>query len=602
MELDNSAAQPLDRAQSSKLLSPSSPQPAIYPSRLSIGSVAWAYFRDRPWIVFLYILLSFYYPIRVVITPYLIGKVTSELSKDGDLSVDALKRTGMWIVIAWVVSIGMRTALSLMDASIGPQYHSYVRNRTLDYVLNSYRRNYREIETGDVLVKLYNLPESCYRAVRSVRNSLIPITLAIFCGLVVFALLNRTLMWIYLGFIVVLIIMFICMTYGLFDLNVETMEARDRLHEDIDDFLGNTFSLYVTDTVRFEQRRLCRATKPYNRLKQKSWTRHSFFHMGSSLMKVLFVAAMLIAVAVMRYKGLVAVVAPLIFIIFTLDTVLYTASIDYMSFLEKLSSITKMQRFLDRTGKRRVPCPPDNRQDAHKWVGRIVYDDMRVVREGRADPVLKDVSLTIEPGKRVLVTGPIGGGKSTLTRLLAGLVPYQGSVTIDGYEISKLSAAEISKVVTYIPQDPRLLNRTILENILHGHNAGEANAPTRAQVQAIVDHLDIPGFPLLDAMAGKCGNNLSGGQRAIAYLIRAFFRKAPIVVLDEPTAALDPVTKATVQKIVKDLFPSQTVIIITHDFSVHWNAAQHILVKGHTARNTRVRLPPKPEPAEPQEV
>lgn len=552
------------------------------PRPLSIGEVAWSYFRDRPWVVVLYVLLSFYYPIRVVLTPFLVGRITSELGKADvqAMSLPLMQRTAGWIVIGWVVALAMRTALGLLDAHLGPYYHIHVRNQVLDNVLYAYRRNYQEIETGDVLVKLFDLPETCYRAARKVRNGLIPTALALVCGLVAFAVLNRTLMWIYIGFLVVLGLMFVAVAYVLYRRWIHAMEERDRLHEDIDDFLGNLFSLYVTDTIEFEKERLQTAAHRYRVLNTQSWTRYAFFHTATTLLKMLFVAVMILAVGWMRLGGSITTVAPLIFVIFTLDTVLYSASLDYMDFMQEVCTIAKTQAFLHRVSQRSVAAPPPGRDERRTPTGRVVFRQVLVERDDRSAPILHHVNLVIEPQARVLVTGPIGGGKSTLLRLLAGLMPYVGSITIDGHEVRELSSTELKRAVTYIPQSPRLFNRTVLENILYGFDAAQVSAD---DVRDLLAQLRLPNFPPLDRVAGKAGSRLSGGQRTIVYLIRAFFRRTPIVILDEPTAALDPETKATVRRVTDRLFARQTLVVITHDFTVDWRKTQHIVVSHQTA-------------------
>ena len=137
-----------------------------------------------------------------------------------------------------------------------------------------------------------------------------------------------------------------------------------------------------------------------------------------------------------------------------------------------------------------------------------------------------------------------------------------------------MSSAEIRRAVTYIPQSPRLFNRTLFENIVYGFET----LYTRQVIDTLLRRLDIPRYPSLDTPVGKHGSELSGGQRTIVYLIRAFLRKTPVIVLDEPTASLDAETKLVVKRIIDDLFGDMTVIVITHDLSVKWSETKHIVV------------------------
>ena len=136
--------------------------------------------------------------------------------------------------------------------------------------------------------------------------------------------------------------------------------------------------------------------------------------------------------------------------------------------------------------------------------------------------------------------------------------------------------------MTYIPQSPRLFNRTVYENIAYGME----DTHERDKIQQLLATLEIPQFPSLDAMCGKNGSALSGGQRTIVYLIRAFLKRTPVVILDEPTAALDPETKRVVQNVVEQLFDEQTLMIITHDFTVNWKPTQQWTVaRGQVVAN-----------------
>jgi ABC-type multidrug transport system fused ATPase/permease subunit len=176
--------------------------------------------------------------------------------------------------------------------------------------------------------------------------------------------------------------------------------------------------------------------------------------------------------------------------------------------------------------------------------------------------VLENVSINIKKGEKVAFVGPIGSGKSTLVKLLMGYQPLTlGSITINGTSINDISNKEIRREIFYIPQKPKLFNRTLYENIIYGIN----KPPSKEQLKEILDLFHIKFDIDIDVNVGVEGNAISGGQRQMVWLIRSFLRPSSILILDEPTSALDPVNKKLVNTIIKKISLNKTVIIVSHD-------------------------------------
>jgi len=200
----------------------------------------------------------------------------------------------------------------------------------------------------------------------------------------------------------------------------------------------------------------------------------------------------------------------------------------YVGSLYYFADLHKIEHFFDGVVAQTVSAPETGRLRDLPTRGDIRYDNVVMRRPGRDDPILDHVTLSISDGDRVLVTGHIGSGKSTLVKLLVGLHPYAGSLRLGGtYEVRDMSTS-------YIPQSPRLFNRTLRENITYGFE----DARCAGEVDVLLERLDIPLFPPLNMVVGKGGSNLSGSQRTIVYLIRAFLRKAPIINLWDTTMFL----------------------------------------------------------------
>ena len=180
---------------------------------------------------------------------------------------------------------------------------------------------------------------------------------------------------------------------------------------------------------------------------------------------------------------------------------------------------------------------------------------------------LNNVSLKIQPGEKIAFVGHSGSGKSTMAKLLTKFLPLTiGSITINGDDIRQLSLKEIKRNIFFIPQNPRLFNRTLYHNITYSIK----NPPSAKEIISVLENykLDVVKKIFKEKMnqpVGVDGSLLSGGQRQIVWLLRAMFNLSPIIVMDEPTASLDPKLKRQMIEIIKKITVGKTVILISHD-------------------------------------
>jgi subfamily B ATP-binding cassette protein MsbA len=181
------------------------------------------------------------------------------------------------------------------------------------------------------------------------------------------------------------------------------------------------------------------------------------------------------------------------------------------------------------------------------------------------EPVLNRMSFDAEPGKVTALVGPSGGGKSTVLALLLRLYEADdGDILIDGRAISGVSRKSLRQQTAYVGQDVYLFRDTIRENIAFG-KIGATEDEIVAAAKAACAHEFIMGFPLgYDTPVGEHGTQLSGGQRQRVAVARALVKNAPIILLDEATAALDSESEKQVQEAIEHLCQNRTTIVIAH--------------------------------------
>lgn len=182
--------------------------------------------------------------------------------------------------------------------------------------------------------------------------------------------------------------------------------------------------------------------------------------------------------------------------------------------------------------------------------------------------VIKGLTQKIKLGEKVALIGPSGGGKSTITKLLLRLFDIQkGQILIDGQDISKITQNSLRSQISFVPQDPILFHRTLMENIRYGrHEASDEEVIAASKMANCYDF--IAQFPQgYDTYVGERGVKLSGGERQRVAIARAILANAPILILDEATSSLDSESEMLIQEALGNLMKQKTTLVIAHRLS-----------------------------------
>ena len=200
----------------------------------------------------------------------------------------------------------------------------------------------------------------------------------------------------------------------------------------------------------------------------------------------------------------------------------------------------------------------------------VVFEDVRLVWDISRGPALDGVSFRVPAGETLVLTGPSGSGKSSILEILLGFVrPDAGHVTINGADIADLVPASLSRLTAWVGQRPMLFAGTIRDNIRFARQEASDTDVERAARQAGVEGF-ATSLPLgLDTPIGEGGYGLSGGQAQRVAVARAFLKDSPLLLLDEPTAHLDPATESDLLDSLRRLAAGRTVILASHAAAAH---------------------------------
>ena len=234
--------------------------------------------------------------------------------------------------------------------------------------------------------------------------------------------------------------------------------------------------------------------------------------------------------------------------------------------------IASMQRLFAMMDTKPAICDAPDARELKIENARLEAKNICFSYDGER-PVLKDVSLTAEPGQTVAVVGHSGSGKSSLINLIPRFYdPQSGQILIDGQNTREVTLESLRKQVAYVSQDVIIFDDTIKNNIRYGTPEATDEQVVAAAKAAAAHNFIMETENGYDTVLGERGGRLSGGQRQMISIARAMLKNAPILILDEATSALDSQSERIVQDSLDTLMKGRTSIVIAHRLSTVINA------------------------------
>lgn len=200
-----------------------------------------------------------------------------------------------------------------------------------------------------------------------------------------------------------------------------------------------------------------------------------------------------------------------------------------------------------------------------RFSGRLEFRDAVFKYPQQSHPAIQHLSFVIEPGEHVGIIGAVGSGKTTIERLLLNKYqPDTGAILLDGTDVRQIDPGDLRRNIGVVQQSPQLFYGSVRENITMGHETAPDRAVLRAAELSGVMEFLRDSEKGLDTQVGERGEALSGGQRQAVAIARSLLYDPPVLILDEPTASMDPASENRLRQRLKVLCEGKTTLLITH--------------------------------------
>jgi ATP-binding cassette, subfamily B, bacterial len=535
--------------------------------KISIKNILLNFLKENKSSIIGYLILSLAVPLSNIYLPHLYGKIISVINTKKTIDREVQIRFAA-IFILWIVVQLFWAAMNVIDSHFIPKLRKYVREYIVEQVINVYSQNYEEKELGGIIAEIVRLPEEVEHLFSNIRNHILPMSFLIVFSVGYFTWSNPI-----IGLASILSIgLYLTIAFKFSMRCIPTWTCMNNsnrtLHNEINDILGNLLNIYTAAEEETEKNNLDILENKFTEHHRKTIRCAGNFRLLLNLSYIFLFCSINILSFYLYSKGIIALDRVVSILIISLELISkmagFVGSVDKMMY--ELSTITNIQQLINNLNTHSIQNLNVGNLNNVSLQGPIEFKNINISYNDKV--ILKNFNSKIEYQDIVVIIGNIGSGKTSLINCIMRLIPYNGDIYINNINIKDININYLRKNIIYVPQNPRLFNRTIYENISYGNNV------SKEQVQNILDKYNLPID--INRNVGKYGSSLSGGQRQIVYLLRCLFKNTPIILLDEPTSSLDETIKQYIFDILSDLFINKTVIIISHDSQIYKYATKII--------------------------
>ena len=527
------------------------------------------FIKDYKFTVILYIIFTILaFPLESIVVPQIYSNFFEVLTTKTQTSV-FLKYFIYIVVLLSVVNISNCTT-TYIESFMIPELNGFIINYIFKNLLKKYENSITDIELGKIITRLSIIPQHLKEFITEFCIWIFPRFLTIILINIYFIFLNFK-----LGiFSTIILIIFLYFNLKYFiscaPISTERHLLFEGKNEDTQDRLANSLSIYSNGYLNKEIDSYENHTKAYtSKFKENLWclTKSTIFSSAGTMF--IFIALNSYAVYLfikkqLSFTNLMAIFITIIYYIPCIITINSTLP-TLIHYYGSLSSIDSFIEDLYKVDINYVNVKNEDNEIIMKInKGNIVINNLNFSYV-KDNYLFNKFYLTIKEQEKIAILGPSGNGKSTLIKLIMGYYKLDnGSIYIDDKDINEYNLNDLRKQISYVNQNSKLFNTSLLKNIQYGNNYTD-NEIIELCNKLKVDNVFKNLKEGLNTNVGVEGSKLSGGQRQLVHILRCICKKNKIVILDEPTSAIDKENKQNIIDAIKELSKSSTLIIITHD-------------------------------------
>jgi ABC-type multidrug transport system fused ATPase/permease subunit len=534
------------------------------------------------WVIITIVVLFITSPLEMIVLSNLFSNFTGAINKlDYSNSISILwKIAGLYTLIDVIYMIN-----SYYDKISYPKMEKFIRFKLVDVIFKNIEVNYDDENISNIILKLLQIPNIVVTCTQNFIYWVITFVITIVSILAYILYIN-----VEIGGIMIILFSLFCITYYYVLMKVKNKSSEREKEEKVlmthvDDVLSNSLSVIACKKVDDEKEYLENKHNIYDeKNEEQMWYSSKGVYLFSFIVTAILVVCVYIILRYYQAKKITSqdtiklVIIILFFIRYLKTTVNRTVQI--VVFYGKLEeSEENIKNILNKTVRNGTKKNITITGDIEFRNVSFEYnsEDTKIIHETNAtneevtptnkekQKSLDNVSFKIKPLDRLAIIGTNGSGKSTIIKLIMGYYNVSsGQVLHNGINVLDINREYLRSKIAVINQKVVLFNRSIIDNICYGNNI------PKEKVKQILKNLHIMRVfknkpEGLETLAGLHGSALSGGQKQIIYLLRCYLSNKPIIIMDEPTAAVDSTHKKYIMKMIDEMAKKSTLIVVTHD-------------------------------------
>ena len=507
-----------------------------------------------------YLLSLLYLPINKVGMPHVYGKLISTIKSDNmPVTIQYL----IILIVIWITIEIIKFISTYLKSRLIPIFSSFIRDKMVGTLIDRYKNDYEELNMGDTITKIIKSPWLLEDIIDITEDFLLRNILIVVSSFAYLFYYNKQLGLIYLACILSLFIIAYFYSKDCTKYVVNSENKYDKIHEEIEDTLSNLISVYTSRKTQFEKNRLSKYNTSVYKSQQDLMRCNNRYRMLYTIFfAISFIVLNFYAIHIYTTKKI------------TIETLIAIIIINYSLLGSFMNLYHDTRYFIDIKGRlnlfndfiNNLPKLIKEQKLTLKTITNIELKNVTFYYN-KDNNIIDNLNLSINKNDIIGLVGTIGSGKTTICNLLVRLkLVKSGAILFNNVNINSINIDNLRTLISFIPQHPKLFNRTLYENLVYG----TTKKITEQEIYTILEQINIPVIykkfkAMMHKKVGKHGSHLSGGQRQIVWLIRSVMRNSKVIILDEPTASLDEESKEEIIKFIKLFSKNKILILITHD-------------------------------------